>query len=669
MTSSKSCHPDVLAAVRNLAIDTDYLRHVIAALTSIGSSPLGFRTTGTPEDALVAEYVAAEMRRIGLGDVAVEQIEVDAWRFLGASVVIGETRCAAVSFGGVPPTPDEGIEGRLVDVADGRLRRLAQLDLRGAVALLDWRRNDVHPSAVVLELAERGIVGLIVTCPAGGSWYQSADALGGFDGHWPPGAPPMVLLSKEDGVRLRAAAAAAPFVRVHLDATLERGAVGYNVVGYLPKAAAATGKAGTVAGNAGTVARHAGTVAEDAGTATGNAGTVAGSAEATGDALLVVGAHHDAWFEGAFDNTSGVAAMLALAKALVAAGSPPRHTICFTSRTAEEYGIAGSAFDWCIGAWEQVQRTHPDWQTRVAFHLCLEATGHRSLRSVIEAPVELAAWARRLGRVAAREGWTPTGWRVAPPVAGTEQWPYLVSGIPGVAAYAWEREFGRTDYHTQFDTIELLDFAVMAAQTRTYALLLLEADADPDSILDHGARAQELAGVATRQGHAGLAAAAANHDAAGGRQQFTEIGRGLFALDADSALCLPHEQPARDLAGIEAAIAAVEVGQLPAAARALRAVGGHQLAGYLGPTAYAAHAHRFSPAALTRTWGGSSHVSVSENLQPALACLSRQPGARTFGPWVLERLAEARAATRLQLDAGLDAMTRSLLSSGLPERG
>ena len=136
--------------------------------------------------------------------------------------------------------------------------------------------------------------------------------------------------------------------------------------------------------------------------------------------------------------------MLGMARALVTSGHRPRHRICFTSRTAEEYGITGSLFDWCIGAWGQVNTTHPQWSTESPFHLCVEATGHRSLRSVIEAPVELAAWARRVGRTAALAGWAPTGWRVAPPVAGTEQWPFLLAGIPLTMVFAARAGFWET---------------------------------------------------------------------------------------------------------------------------------------------------------------------------------------------------------------------------------
>lgn len=612
---------DLLALVRSVDIDQGLLRRVVTDLSGIGSSPLGFRNTGTPEDLAVAQYVAEQMRAVGLSGVAIETVSVDAWRFLDAGVTVGapghaQTRYQAVSFGGVPGTGPDGRTARLVDIGDGRRTRLDARDLDAALVLLDWKNPAVSPSAVVLELAERGVLGIVLNCPAGSAFYQSPGALGSFDSHWPAGAPPMVLISKEDAVELRALTRDGDVpVTMSLDVQLDRDARGYNVVGYL-------------------------------------------DGDAPGP--VVVGAHHDAWFQGAFDNTSGVAVLLAMAKALVGSSFRPRHTICFTSRTGEEYGIADSTYDWCIGAWRQVEVSHPEWGERAPFHLCIEASGHPGLRSLIEAPVELARWARAVARAAQQEGWTPTGWRVAPPVAGTEQWPLLIAGIPGIACYAWEKSFARTDYHTQLDTVEVLDFEIMAAQARLYLLSLVSADHDPDATLDHAARARRLASIAGDCGHAGLAAAAAAHADVRGRDGFTGVGRGLLALDQHAAPAYPHEQSARDLRALHTARSAVGAGDLGGAARALRKVGHHYLFPYLGESALDAHAARMEPAALTRTWARRSHLSPSVALWAVIASLVAQPGARPFGAWVPEAIERAIEHTQHQLDQRLDAMTRSL---------
>jgi Iap family predicted aminopeptidase len=619
---SARVHPDLVAAVRALDVDEAYLRRCVETLCGIGSSRHGFRTTGTPEDRAVAEVVASEMRAAGLVDVAIETVEVDGWRFRSAQVRVdvgaaadGTPTFDAVSWGGVPGTGPAGVSGPLVDLGGATRRDLDRLDLVGAVGLMDWS-SLVSPSTVVLELRRRGLVALVVNCPPGGDWYQTPDALGGFDSHWPSGAPPMVLTTKEDAARLRSLAAAGRIsVTVTLDATLTPGARGHNVVGYLP-------------------------------------GDEAGP--------VVVGAHHDAWFRGSFDNTSGVAALLGLARALTGSGYRPRHTICFTTRTAEEYGIAGSDFDWCIGAWAQVQDTHPAWAQDAPFHLCLEASGHRSLRAVIETPVELLTWARAVGRAAEAEGWTPTGWRVAPPVSGTEQWPYLVSGVPGVASYSWEKSFGQTDYHTQFDTLDLLDLGHLAAQTRLHALLLLEADHDPDAILDHRARARQLSRIAAQHDHAGLASAAQAHAQAVGRAAFTPVGQAMFALDDSGAFRYPHEQSQHDLRTLDAAIEALDAGRAGLARRRLLRVGRNDASAYLSEPAFGEHLARYAPDALERTWALASHLTPSPDLWAVIASLAGEPDARAVGPWLRADLVSARDAVAAELSHRLDALSDAL---------
>lgn len=65
----------------------------------------------------------------------------------------------------------------------------------------------------------------------------------------------------------------------------------------------------------------------------------------SGDQVVVVGNHRDAWTPGAVDPNSGTAAMLEAARALGAAtkaGWKPKRTILFCSWDAEEYGLVGS---------------------------------------------------------------------------------------------------------------------------------------------------------------------------------------------------------------------------------------------------------------------------------------------------------------------------------------
>jgi hypothetical protein len=609
-----------LEVARRAPLDADYLRYIVEQLTAIGSSELGFRATGTPEDAAVAELVAGEMREIGLADVAIEHVAVDGWRFRSASLAVaGGEAYEAASMGGVPGTPEGGVVGPLVDVGTGERRRLDRVSLEGRIALVDWSSSSVSPSEVGLELGLRGAVGMILDSPHGGPYYQSARALGSFDSHWHVGAPPMITMRKEDVSDLRLALTGGSFeVRLTLAAELTPNAVGRNVVGYL------AGKRPTWP--------------------------------------IVVGAHHDGWFRAAFDNASGVATMLAMARALVEIGHRPEHTICFTSRTAEEYGLVDSAFDWCTGAWQQVSVTHREWGAGVPFHLCVEASGHPALKLNVQAPPELVRFARAACKTGRAQGWLTSGWRIGSPVTGTEQWPFLISGIPGLAAYTWDPSFARTDYHTQLDTIELLDFDHLARLGHMYTLLLLQADSDPDGILDHDARAVEIGKHAEGLGARGeaLAAAATRHADAKGRAAFTRVGRKLLALDATGAIAYPHEQAARDLSALEEALVALAEDDHATAARHLGRVGDSALTRRLSERAYAIQRARRQPQHPNLSWGRRTHLTASPNLWSELASLRGEEGAQAPGSWLERSLRRHAETTRADLARRLSMMERAL---------
>ncbi|HEU5057301.1 MAG TPA: M28 family peptidase, partial [Kofleriaceae bacterium] len=78
-------------------------------------------------------------------------------------------------------------------------------------------------------------------------------------------------------------------------------------------------------------------------------GLLAGADPAVADQIIVIGAHHDHLgvrqgkiFNGANDNASGVATVLAVAQAVRQRAEPPRRTIVFSTFGSEELGLEGS---------------------------------------------------------------------------------------------------------------------------------------------------------------------------------------------------------------------------------------------------------------------------------------------------------------------------------------
>ena len=56
----------------------------------------------------------------------------------------------------------------------------------------------------------------------------------------------------------------------------------------------------------------------------------------------------------------------------------------------------------------------------------------------------------------------PTAIASRAPNTWTEVWPFLAAGIPGINVSTFTTEFDRTEYHTQYDTTEKVDFEYLA---------------------------------------------------------------------------------------------------------------------------------------------------------------------------------------------------------------
>jgi len=598
---SSSAHPAAHGVGFGTVVDGALLRRVVDAISSVGSHPLGFRATGTPEEHQVTEFVAAEMRALGLSSVRFEDVPVDAWRFRGASVSVeGGRQFECASLAGVPATRRSGVSGEVVFVGDGRRDRLDRLDVSGKVALVDWRHASVWISEIGLELGMRGAAAIIVACLDGAERFQGPDALGTSVGRWHSAAPPMVTMRKADALELvKRCRSGAPQVTVVLDAEIDRSAQGRNVVGVL-------------------------------------------AAEKRG-APLVVGAHHDGWFSGAFDNASGVASMLAIAKALLEGGWTPHRPVWFVSHTAEEYGRLDDDSPWCFGAWHQVAVAHREWGPTVPFYLDIEASGRPEFPLLVLGPVELRRFATRWCRMAERDGLLPPGWRFASPSTGTHQWPLQLAGIPGLSLFNWHTDFERTDYHTTNDTIERLDFAHLSNLSRLHAALLVAAERatyDHD-LLDYRARARDVK-RATRSlpDHEQLARAAGEYARNGSRRSFARLARSGFAVDSQGETGYVYEQASRDVRHLDAALKQIAAGDLRGAARAASRVGANDLQRWVSNDVQTTTEQRRYT---TRgSWSQKSHLTRSPNVWREIAALRAESGARPFGPWVKRSLEHHR---------------------------
>lgn len=414
-------------------LDMYYAERIIDDICSMGDSAMGFRGAGGPADVQAAEYIASEMWRIGLTEVVMEPVPVDSWEFRSASLYVpGLGTMAAASFGGFPGTDDqntpehESITAEIVWVGNGYDSDYEGKDVKGKLVLANWIGYDYWVDSMAYGAMQHEVAGLIVTT-IDSNVGQGPDAISCHDGLYVPGFPPLISISKENALKIIEKMGMGGRCTATMYSDIVKGSresgqsVGYNVVGYLPGKYWGTDR----------------------------------------DEYVIIGPHHDAWFQGAMDDTSGVAAMLVIAKAMVEAvredGWEPERTMIFTSHTAEEYGIDNTYFDWCWGANYQITNEHPEWVGRSVAYLCLELMGMAGEPVYMNCVPEISSFVRQV--LAKNRANLPYGASLTPKVhTWADHWTFSAAGIPGIefetVSDAWEAYY----YHSDLDAPSIVDY-------------------------------------------------------------------------------------------------------------------------------------------------------------------------------------------------------------------
>lgn len=542
-------------------------------------------------------------------------------------------------------TGPAGVEGRLVFAGIGSARDYARLgDVTGKIVLAWWDAASMWPNHMAYEAKAHGADALIVASPPGGTYYQGRGALGSFDATCDlEYCLPFVTISTRAASRLveRLEAGERLRARVILNATVEPDATGYNTIG-----------------------------------------VVRGS-EAP-EKVIVLGAHHDAWWHGAVDNASGVAMILAIAKAVQESGFQPRYTWVFATHTGEEYGIADAYYDWLYGAWYRITQEHPEWQTdAVAF---LNWEGHAP-------PYELRVYVteelrpfvdRRLRRSAPL---LANGYRLRNIYSWNEAWTFGAAGVPALTFLSFPETYLRNLYHTQLDTVDVIDFEGLAPVFEAEVRLLLALDARATLPLSFERRIRtleaslnealmarwgyddaELRGALDGLRAAWAAAAAARHDADSAcfNDALREAARrsltGFTALSAWDYTIYPHEQVQNDALYISKAMSALRHGEWKRAIWRLWSVAQVWYASLLSRETFQVEMSHHAPDYPKLAWGAQGKLAPYLDLWDVHAAI-REKGRAGETDFSAE-LDELRRARRLELaefTSRLDAMTDAML--------
>ncbi len=404
-------------AVDQLVAD-GYTVQIEDHLTSLGTNPaLGFRIAGSWAEHAASYFVRDELTAMGLSDVRLEAVPVDAWDFRDAWVKVGEKTIVASSFAGVPGT-DGVVEGELVYVGMGTRHDFdAAGDVTGKLVLVDGEFDDWWVNFVGAEATLRGAAGVVMTYGDNTyPWYAYPDALGGNDGEYDDDWVSMVYVAWQDGDWLKEQLAAGPVhASMMCDTTItlaEDGGVGYNVVGVLP------GKDPDLA-------------------------------------PVLLASHLDAHFRAGLDDTGAVANELLTAKAMTTAGVQLDRTVIFFFTCAEEYGYTDCWYDWAIGAWWAITEEHPDWAGKLAMMLNIELMAQPGATFHLRAAADILPYLESVAD--ASKDVLPYGYSGDPtPSTWTDQWSWNAAGVPTVTTSAGDDLYDLI-YHTNLETKELVD--------------------------------------------------------------------------------------------------------------------------------------------------------------------------------------------------------------------
>ena len=423
-------------------LDSEYGYEIAKELLKFKTIQGGFRNAGTPAENEAADWLAGQMKKIGLSGVTKESLDVDAWEFHGATVDVmgpGFETMHAGSFSGLEGTAENGITGQVVYVGEGTSKDYEGIDAEGKIILIDTDAYYTYWYNLVFEEAQaRGAKAIIATVKDRGPGTYKDDLItiqniqGFVD-------IPAVMMNKKDSEILRNAVKEQEKLtaNIKIDVKTTKRAKAHYVYGMIE-------------------GKHP-------------------------ESKIIYSAHYDAYWDGFLDNASACGTVLTIAKAMIESGYRPDSTIIFVANGAEEYGRAGSAYDYCIGSTAMV-KDHPEWveNTKACFNF--ELTAHNQLdRFAITVTAGYAKWFDKLiGQTGLVGEYTviPTS------ISGADNIVFTKAGIPTCmnisTCFNGDDPKSASNYdHTQYDNPERYDAKAFDEVNRIYGVLGMLIDKAP----------------------------------------------------------------------------------------------------------------------------------------------------------------------------------------------
>ena len=442
------------------AASADYAYDVALELSTnpdFFNSELGGRTAGSDAEHAAADYLAGLMEEIGLSDVEKAAADCDRWQFNGASLTVDGEEYDVYSYA-TASTPAEGLTAEIVYVGDGTMWDYEGLDVTGKIVLIDIdQRNNWWITYPMLEAQHQGAAA-ILAANVGGFAQIADDALNCQD-ICGPTAIPTLSIGLADSQAIQAKLSEGPVTAtLVVDNEVSENGTTYNILGRIP------GK--------------------------------------SSDYQIIVGGHYDVHFTGFQDDNCAVGLVLAMAKAMIDSGYQPENDIVFCLHGAEEWGSSYTQYDWTVGAWEMINNVHPEWvgKTLAFINFELPAYEFDTYTSTYSAPEMYAMldyFANEYPYSPDPEGCFPDGVLTEGYQTYTysDDFSYYAAGVPStVNGFLLQKDmetvfpFYVDIYHSQYDTPDTYNEAVMDFNLKYYGALAMYIDQTPALYLDFTAQ-------------------------------------------------------------------------------------------------------------------------------------------------------------------------------------
>lgn len=448
------------------AVDHQYAYNVALELSTnpkYWSSSIGTRTAGSDAEHKAADYLLAEMKKLGLTDTEKVATDVTKWQFNGASLSLaGDSKVIQPHSYATAATPKDGITAEIVSVGKGTMHDYDGIDVKGKIVLIDLdQRADWWITYPMLEAEFQGAAA-ILSANVGGFAQVSKDALNSQDICGPTSIP-CVSISVNDSEYIKSKLEKGPVsATLKVDNEVSAGGTSYNIMGKIK------GK--------------------------------------SSEQQIVIGGHYDMYFKGFQDDSCAVGLVLAMAKAMKESGYVPDNDIVFVIHGAEEWGTTYSLFDWTTGAWNMINKAHPEWvgKTLAFINFELPAYEFADYTSVYSAPEMYSLIDHYVNEYPLSpdpEGCFPAGVKTAGYQTYTysDDFSYYAAGVPStVNGFLLQEDmetvfpFYVDRYHSQFDDPSTYNKNVMEFNIKFYGALVSYIDKTPALYLDYTSQYDRL---------------------------------------------------------------------------------------------------------------------------------------------------------------------------------